>query len=148
MSRFVFVVGGVIVVAISTLVYGMSKYARFSFDGASDDDVAQRYRLVCGAYPDVSIDQTKVPAELRLLLPFAKKYGHGNRILLEDCVAKMTPSEVVKTIMIIDAHRDDIERWIAKNTRLETASEVSSFRQLLDLRQMLRPAISGKEKIV
>jgi hypothetical protein len=144
-SRFTITIGLVVIASIVMLVYGMARYARFSLYDASDDDIAQRYRLVCGAYPDVQIDETKIPVDLVALLPLARRYGHANHILLEDCAAKMDKNEVERAIRLIDAHRDSIHRWVETNQRLELVTEVMAFRQLLLLRNLLRPLMTASD---
>ena len=118
------------------------RYLRVQHDGC---DLAHRYRLVRGAYPDVVIDETRLPADLRALVPLAKRYGHGNPVLLADCVAKMKPSERAEIVANIDAHRSAIEKWIAQNPRIQFADEVSAFQQLLELRSILRPATTSSD---
>jgi hypothetical protein len=89
MKRFWLTIGIVVTASSVSLWYGLSKYARFDLRDASDGDLADRYRLVCGARGEVRIDPARIPVALQSLIPLAAKYGQGNRVLLEDCAAKM-----------------------------------------------------------
>jgi hypothetical protein len=139
MTRFGIVVASVVIASIATLLYGLNKYARFDMSEASDGDVANRYRLMCGAYGEVRLDASRIPVELHDLLPLAAKYGHGDRILLDDCVVKLSPSEAKHIAIRIAEKTTQIEAWVSKYPRDFSANEVIAFRELLKLRAMLQP---------
>ncbi|MGL5005518.1 MAG: hypothetical protein ACRDAM_21545, partial [Casimicrobium sp.] len=122
------------------LVFAFNKYARFDMSEASDGDVAERYRVICGAYGDVRLDSARIPVELHDLLPLAAKYGHGDRILLEDCVVKLDSTEAKRIAAQIAEKTTQIEAWLSKYPPDFNANEVIAFRELLKLKTMLRPS--------
>lgn len=145
MSRFAAGVAIAVIAAIVMLAYGMQKYGVFALDAVDDDDLAQRYRLVCGAYADVEIDASHVPAELHALLPLARKYGHVNRLLLDDCARRMDPKEAAQAVWEIDRHRAAIDRWLERSAAVAHVTEVSAFASLLYLRRALRPVVTTSD---
>ena len=127
------------------LVWGIQKHGLFSFADADDGDLAYRYRLVCGAYADLKFDTARIPAELQAIVPIAAKYGHGNPLLLDDCISKLSPDHARELVSQIDAHRQSIEAWVGRFPPTFIAKEVSAFRELLLLRSRLKPASSTSD---
>jgi hypothetical protein len=138
MTRFWLTVGAVVVASIAMLIFGMNEHARFDLREASDGDLADRYRLVCGAYRDLQIDAVRIPAELQSLIPLATKYGHGERIMLEDCAMKMDKSQANRIVSEISEKRAHIEQWLSTFPQNFYAEEVVAFRELLKLHGLLR----------
>jgi hypothetical protein len=148
MTRFWVVVGSVVLASIAMLVYGLNRYARFDLREASDGDIANRYRVVCGAYGDLRLDSSRVPVALHNLLPLAAKYGHGNRILLEDCAVKLSPQDAKLIASQIAEKAPQIEAWVSEYRPDFNANEVIAFRELLKLKALLRPISVEPGKVV
>jgi hypothetical protein len=138
-TRFWVVVGSVVLASIAMFVYGFNKYARFDMSDASDGDIANRYRVVCGAYGDLRLGLSRIPVELHDLVPLAATYGHGNRILLEDCAVKLNSEEATLIAARIAEKTQQIEAWVSKYPQDFNAHEVIAFRELLKLKVLLRP---------
>jgi hypothetical protein len=138
-TRFWIGVTVVVLASIGSLWFGLSRYAQFDLTDAPDYDVADRYRLICGAYADVRIDPSRIPEELKSLIPLAAKYGHGNRVLLEDCVSKLPRDEAERIATEIAENASAIEKWVDRYPVSFNAEEVIAFRTLLEMRSLLRP---------
>ncbi len=148
MTRFWIIVGLVVIASIMSLWYGMSRYAKFDLTDASDVDLAERYRFVCGGHGEAQIDQRRVPTELHSLIPLANKYGRSGRIALEDCAEKMSGSESRQIAAEINAKLPEIQGWIEKFPRTFIADEVEAFRALLELRGLLQPIRVDSDRAV
>jgi hypothetical protein len=133
---------------MASLWYGIAKYARFDMTDANDYELSERYRLVCGAYPDLQFDTSRVPAELHPLLPIAARYGHGVRVMLEDCVAKLSRKDAASIAAQINLHAAAIEAWVSKHPNSFNVTEVTAFRSLLMMRSMMRPIRVDPDKHV
>lgn len=145
MARFALAVAIVVLAAIALLAWGLKRYGLFSLDEVDDADLAHRYRLVCGAWPDLEIDAAHVPRELQLLLPYARKYGHGNPLIVEDCARRMDAREAAQLVWEIDRNRAAIDRWIERSRPIAHTNEVAAFVALLALRRVLRPITVSSE---
>jgi hypothetical protein len=147
-TRFWLIVAGIVTLSIASLWYGLAKYARFDMSDADDYELTNRYRVLCGAYPDLQFDVSRVPVELHSLLPIAARYGHGIRVMLEDCVAKLNRKDAASIATQIDQNAAAIQTWLDKHPTSFDANEVSAFRSLLVLRSLLKPIVVDAEKLV
>jgi hypothetical protein len=147
-TRFWLVTATVVLLCLASLWYGLAKYARFDVSDADDYELSDRYRLICGAYPDLQFDASRIPAELHPLLPIASRYGHGIRVMLEDCVAKLNRKDAASIASQINLHAAAIEAWISKHPSSFNAIEVTAFRSLLLMRSMLMPIRTDPDKQV
>jgi len=145
LARFAVGVAIVVIAAIALLTWGMKRYGVFSLAEVDDADLTQRYRLVCGAWPDLELDAAHVPPELHLLLPYARKYGYGNPLIVEDCARRMDAKEAAQLVWEIDRNRAAIDRWIERSHAIAHTNEVSAFVALLALRRVLRPITVSSE---
>jgi hypothetical protein len=126
----------------------MNRYARFDLSEANDDDIAERYRLVCGAHGNVRIDVNRIPPELASLIPYAKQFGHANAIIRKDCAAKMSVVDAQKFATAFDSKKARIESWLRQFPADFPADEVLAFRQLLLFRYEITPGATTNDRTV
>jgi hypothetical protein len=146
MARFAWTIGAVVIASFVLLIYGMNRYARFDVSDAEDADIAERYRFVCGAYGDVRIDQSRIPADLTSLIPYAEQFGHSNAIIRKDCAAKMSVADARKFSSIFDLKKDAVEMWLRQFPADFPADEVRAFRQLLLFHYEIAPAATASDR--
>jgi hypothetical protein len=144
--RFALTVAAVVIVAICCLVYGMYRYARFDMTASSEGDLIDRYRLVCGAYGDIRLDESRIPVELAPLVPYAKRYGHPNAIIRRDCASKMSTPDAKAFALLFDAKKPQIEAWLHRFPTNFLADEVDAFRQLILFRYEIAPASTSSDR--
>jgi hypothetical protein len=141
--RFTLTVAFVVIAAVAMLAFGLNKYGQFDVSVATENDIAERYRLVCGAYAVLILDKSKIPEELWALVPLAAKYGHGNSILTRDCISKMSATESGNLVGLVDTHRLAIDRWLLRFPEQFPAAETLAFRELISIRKQLRPGTAS-----
>jgi hypothetical protein len=148
MARFAWTIAAVVVAAIVLLGYGMNRYAQFDMAHADEGDIAQRYRLVCGAYGEVRIDPNRVPVDLAPLIDYAKQFGHANSIIRKDCASKLSLDEAQKFVVAFDAKKPQIEARLAQFPIDFPADEVRASRELLLFRYEIAPAATQNDRAV
>jgi hypothetical protein len=144
--RFTWTVGLVLLASLALFIFGMNRYAQFDLSSASSDDIADRYRLVCGAHGELPLDINRIPTELRSLIPYAKQFGHSNSILRKDCATKLSVADARKFAIEFDSKRSEIDSWLQKFPLNFPANEVRAFRELLLFRYEITPAATAIDR--
>ena len=148
MGRFAWTVVAIVIASLALLMYGMHRYARFDMTSVSDDELADRYRLVCGAYADMPLDESRIPSEFAGLVPYAKKYGYPNDIIRKDCAEKMSIEDAKRFAKQFDLHKDAIDQWLRQFPGNFPADEIRAFRALKLFRYEISPVSTTNERTV
>ena len=82
------------------------------FEVASGKVLREKYGLIAENRPEIHLDASRVPEQLRCWIPLAERWGIGDDLIREDCVAKATPEELQQ---LLAWSPDDaaLDAWLA-----------------------------------
>ncbi len=80
-----------VVVAVAVVVWYFNRRSRPEiFEIAPANVFQEEYGLHAENRPEIKLDSSKVPEDLRTLIPFAEKWGIGDDIIRNDFIEKST----------------------------------------------------------
>jgi tetratricopeptide (TPR) repeat protein len=77
-------------------------------------------------------DASRVPAAIRLLAPWASRYGVGDDVCRPRLPESLTKAQRAKLIRAVDAHGDDIHAWLDGFRRGKMTAEAAAFLYLAE----------------
>lgn len=83
------------------------------FEVASGKTLRKKYGLTADNRPTIRLDPSRVPAQFRQWIPLAERWGIGDDLIRDDCVAKATPQELRELLAFGSAYSEVLTKWLA-----------------------------------
>jgi hypothetical protein len=83
------------------------------FELLSVEELRKKYGLTAANRPAVQLDPSRVPEQLRHLIPYAELWGVKDDLIRDDMV-RSAPREAIEELkQIIEKHDDLLDDWLA-----------------------------------
>jgi hypothetical protein len=86
---------------------------RQKFEVLPAGEMRAKYDLTAENRPVIRLNPTKVPKELRHLIPWAEKFGIGDDLIRADFLAKTPKAEIIELRRLMAQHDDLLDDWLA-----------------------------------
>jgi hypothetical protein len=95
------------------------------------DEMKEKHGLTIENYTPPTLNPENVPADLRDLLPIARKWGIGDDIIREDMQQKATNDEKTNLINQLEGRTKRINEWLDSFENSQFTPEAAAFLYLL-----------------
>lgn len=79
----------------------------------SAGEARRKYGLSAENRPAITLDPKRVPKPLRVLIPFAEKFGIADDLIREDVFGKTTKAELAKLTRTLAKYDNLLNEWLA-----------------------------------
>jgi hypothetical protein len=113
-------------VAVLVAAWALTRRHR-AFGIAPASELQRRYGLYAENRPVIHLDAQRVPPHLRHLIPLAEKWGIGDDIIRNDCIAKASDAEKRELHDGFYAPFEQITGWVDSFGKEPMTDEVEAF---------------------
>lgn len=145
MKRFVLCVVGVVLLSLVSLYFGMRKYGSWALDEFSGVSKQEALHLVCGADRYWRVDPSRLPTDLKNVLPLVQKWSVSDPIILLDCFNKTGDAELRQIVVTAEQIAPATRSFLASGVPAN-AEEAMAFRNFQDVAILAREVIANRER--
>lgn len=118
--------------SIAVIAGGLGAYFAFRRVRALTEIMpASRLQKELGLYaenrPDIRLDPARVPADLRILIPLAEKWGIGDDIIRNDLIDKSSDAEKQELHDALYVSDERVTEWLTSSPSGEISDEAAAF---------------------
>lgn len=135
-------------VAVAAVVWHLNRRSRPKTGEIAPAHVLQKkYRLYAENRPEIQLDSSNIPDDLRNLIPYAEKWGIGDDIIRNDFIEKATDAEKQELHDALFEPYERITAWLDSFNSGAMSEEAAAFMYMqLALDEMGMYILEEKEK--
>lgn len=135
----------ILLLSLVSLYFGMRKYGSWALDDSPGVTKQEALHLVCGADRYWRIDPSRLPIDLKDVLPLVQKWSMTDPVILFDCFNKTGDAELRQMVNTAERIAPVTRNFLASGVPAN-AEEAMAFRNFQDVAMLARQVLANRER--